>query len=53
MTDSELIDHLAGLIEKATPGPFIMNTADAELAIACNPENIKRLLELARKGAEQ
>ena len=90
MTDSELIDHLAGLVEKATPGEWKAGETDqfgdititpvegglaiaaipngefmrmggladehkanADLVAACNPENIKRLLELARKGAEQ
>ena len=62
MTDSELIDHLAGLVEQMPIGKFRIRlsglaeddaAAAAAVIDACNYKNLKRLLELARKGAEQ
>lgn len=76
MTDKELIDHLAGLVECVPDdcwclgdttiyndiGDRLVSGGSRELMLyiaACNPENMKRLLELAesalsmRKAIEQ
>lgn len=47
MTDSELIDHLARVEARSVNGPW------PDAAYVIKPAHFKRLLELARKGAEQ